>query len=99
VRGLTVVLVSEDPARFGAAVQLAAASAALGGRVTLYCHDAAVRCLADADTLAPARDLGVRVIACQTGLAQHGATLPDWAEAGGLVSLIAELGDDRLVTL
>lgn len=45
---------------------------------------------------------GVRLIACQTGLAAAGITfdaLPAGVEPGGLVSLLASLGDDRLVTL
>lgn len=48
-----------------------------------------------ADALA----MGVRLIACQTGLAMEGRILPDNTEAGGLVSLMASLGDDRLVTI
>lgn len=45
---------------------------------------------------------GVALIACQTGLAAASIgfdTLPAGVEPGGLVSLLAELGDDRLVTL
>lgn len=45
---------------------------------------------------------GIGLIACQTGLAAAGIpfnTLPPGIEAGGLVSLLAGLGDDRLVTL
>lgn len=49
-----------------------------------------------------ARDSGVALIACQTGLAIAGlsfAALADGVIAGGLVSLLAELGEDRLVTV
>lgn len=45
---------------------------------------------------------GVALIACQTGLAAAGIpfdTLPSGIEPGGLVSLLAGLSDDRLVTL
>ncbi|MCJ8157441.1 DsrE family protein [Sphingomonas sp. LaA6.9] len=48
------------------------------------------------------RALSVRLIVCQTGLAlaslDAGALGPN-IEAGGLVSLLSSLGDDRLVTL
>lgn len=49
-----------------------------------------------------ARELGVRLVACQAGMALAGLeieALGDGVEAGGLVGLIGELGDDRLVTL
>jgi predicted peroxiredoxin len=52
--------------------------------------------------LAEAHDSGVILIACQTGLAAAGidfATLAPGIEPGGLVSLLAGLGEDRLVTL
>lgn len=55
-----------------------------------------------AQLLDEAREGGVAIIACQTGLAAAGIafdTLPAGIEAGGLVSLLAELGEDRLVTL
>ena len=45
---------------------------------------------------------GVVLIACQAGLAAAGIpfnTLPAGIEPGGLVSLLAALADDRLVTL
>lgn len=46
--------------------------------------------------------MGVRMIACQTGLALTGSSagnLDTHIETGGLVSLLASLGDGRLVTL
>lgn len=55
-----------------------------------------------AQLLAEARDSGVALIACQTGLAAAGIAfdrLTPGTESGGLVSLLAGLGDDRLVTL
>lgn len=45
---------------------------------------------------------GVTLIACQSGLAAAGIpfnVLPFGIEPGGLVSLLAGLGEDRLVTL
>ncbi len=46
--------------------------------------------------------LGVRLIACQGGMALAGLTIDQLGpgvEAGGLVSLMTSLGEDRLVTL
>lgn len=47
-----------------------------------------------------AREAGVELTACQTGLALQRieyAALPTGTEAGSLVSLLATIGDDRLV--
>lgn len=52
--------------------------------------------------LSEALEGGVALIACQTGLAAAGITfdaLVPGVEPGGLVSLLATLGQDRLVTL
>ena len=46
--------------------------------------------------------LGVRLVACQGGMALAGLEIDELGsgvEAGGLTSVIASLGDDRLVTL
>lgn len=46
--------------------------------------------------------LGARLICCQTGLALAGLTaeaIDSQIEVGGLVGLLATLGDDRLVTV
>jgi peroxiredoxin family protein len=119
MRGLTILAATADVERFRAALSLACAHAALGGRTRLYCHEAAVALLVPgtdpgdsaltakglatrAQLLAEALDSDVRLIACQTGLAAQGIafdTLVPGAEPGGLVSLLAGLGDDRLVTL
>jgi hypothetical protein len=99
MRGLTIVVIGADAQRWHAALSLASAHAALGGRTRLYCHEAAVALLEPSETLTIARELGVVLIACQTGLAAHALPLPDFAEAGGLVSLLADLADDRLVTI
>lgn len=50
--------------------------------------------------LAVAHESGVGLIACQTGLALTGIAfdqLPPGTEAGGMVALLAGLGDGRLV--
>lgn len=47
-----------------------------------------------------ARESGVALIACQTGLALADTRfdqLPPGVEAGGMVAVLADLGDDRLV--
>ncbi len=99
VRGLTILVAGDDADRFACALTLACASAALGGRTRLYLHGRAVTRLAAGDLVDTARELGVAVIACQTALADTATTLPPWAEGGGMVGLLADLGDDRLVAL
>lgn len=49
-----------------------------------------------------ALDAGVRLSACQAGVAMAGASAADFDPRigfGGMVGLLATLGDDRLVTL
>jgi len=103
MRGLTILVVSGDPARFEAALTLASASAALGARSRVYCHGGAVaRLAADSPLLATAREIGVALIACQTGLSDTGLSfdaLAPGVEAGGMVGVLADLRDDRLVTI
>lgn len=53
------------------------------------------------DLIAIALEADVAITACQTGMAIAGAAmddLVDGVEAGGLMALMATLGDDRLVT-
>jgi predicted peroxiredoxin len=120
VRGLTLVLVTADRERFGAALTLACAQAAGGGAATVFLQDGAVAMLrppiaAPADnaraaaglpglaaTLEEAWGLGVRVIACQSGLALAGLAadaLDPRIDYAGPVALLAGLGEDRLVVL
>lgn len=99
VRGLTVILATDDRERFIAAVTLVSAHAALGGPTRLYFNEGAARLLADLEPLVTARELGVRLIVCQSGLADTSLAVPNGVEAGGMVSLLATLGEDRLVTL
>ena len=119
--GMTIIVAAADRERFRAALTLATAQAALGGDVTLYCHEASVAMLRDAPRsddasdalktiglpdrsalISLARESGVRMIACQTGMAAHGLTLDDLApgvEGGGMVAILAALGDARLVVV
>lgn len=48
VRGLALIVASDDRARFHAALSLASAQAALGGRARVYLHGPAVALLATA---------------------------------------------------
>jgi predicted peroxiredoxin len=117
--GLTIIVATADTERFRAAMTLATAQAALGGRVRVYCHERSVALLRPAPDedaaalaasglpdrpalLAMAIDGGVALIACQTGLALTGLEideLTDGVEAGGMVGLLASLGDDRLTSI
>ena len=52
--------------------------------------------------IAMARATGVMLIVCQTGMAMTGLAMDNLAtgvEAGGMMGLLADLGDDRLVTV
>jgi len=103
MRGLTLIVTTADAERWGAALTLAAASAALGARTRLYLHEGAVALLAAPEPrLALAIESGAAVIACQTGLIDAGLSadaLPDGVETGGMVALLAGLDDDRLTTI
>lgn len=104
LRGLTIVVATADAERWASALTMAAAHAALGGATRLFLDSAAVALLAEpaGGLLATALDLGVTVIACQTGLAAAGlsmAALDARIEAGGMTSLLAALEEDRLVTI
>jgi len=97
MRGLTIVVADADAARLDAALTLANAQAALGGRVRLYLHGAAVTLPLAGPLAEAAADLGVEVIVCQTALDDHGVALPAGATGGGMIGLIGSIGDDRLV--
>ncbi len=97
MRGLTIIVSGADSAGLDAALTLANAQAALGGRARVYLHDAAVTLAFPADLRAAADELGVLFIACQTALDLHGVALPAGFEGGGMVGLLSSLGDDRLV--
>jgi predicted peroxiredoxin len=117
MRGLTVLVATAEPARFHAALSLAAAQAALGGRSRVYLHGEAVALLATSaqdfrftgagmpditELRTEAAALGVTVTACQSGFALAGLSPADFAEdvdTGGLIGLLTDLGDDRLVVL
>ncbi len=115
MRGLTILIAAADPARFHAALSLAAAQAALGGHARLYLHGEAVALLAItpedpryaaagmpglAELLDEAAALGVAITACQSGFALADLNHAEAAlevEDGGLIGLLADLGEYRLV--
>ena len=95
------IVVAEPGPRLVTALRVAAAAAALGRDVVLLFDGASVGALASPDPLlATALDLGVRVVACQTGLADAGMTaaaLPPGVTTGGMVSFLAQAGDAQLL--
>ncbi|HEY1145345.1 MAG TPA: DsrE family protein [Allosphingosinicella sp.] len=118
MRGLTIIVATADPARFHAALSLAAAQAALERPARIFLQAEAVALLRQpvampddarysaagmprlGELLDEAMALGVTVTACQTGLALAGMQaeqLPAGVETGGLVGLLAQTEDDRLL--
>ena len=101
VKGLGIIVAGGDPDRSRTAMNLAAAQAALGGRVRLLLDGEAVRLAVRPDELLDAcLDLGATVTLCQSGLAAAGLdaqSLDPRFDYGGMVGWLAELGDDRLV--
>jgi hypothetical protein len=99
--GLGIIVADVDPVRFRTALTLAAAQAALGGRVRILLDSGAVA-LATAPNplLESCFDLGAEVMLCQTGLAEAGleaSALDPRFFYGGMVGWLADLGADRLV--
>ena len=100
MRGLAVVI-GADGARLPTALTLIAAAAALGREVAVLFDGASVTALVAPDALlAAALDLGVRIVACQSGLAEAGiaaTSLPPGVVTGGMVSFLVEAGDAQIV--
>jgi peroxiredoxin family protein len=95
------IVVSEVGPRLATALTLAAAAAALGRDVAMLFDGASVAALIRPDPLlAAAFDLGVRVTACQTGLAGAGIAaneLPPEVTTGGMVAFLGAAGDAQIV--
>lgn len=100
MRGLTILVATADPARYHAALSLAAAQAALGGQAQVHLQGDAsslLDCSGDLhDLRVEAQAIGVSVTVCQTGLAGVNELSPE-VEADGLVGLLSRLKDDRLL--
>lgn len=114
--GLNIIVLTPDAERFRGALTVAAAAAAMGESAALFLQLDAVRLLgleaprdgehrrAGLPTLAELRDdaraLGVRLFACQTGLAlaeMDATALPDGVEASGPLAFLAASKEGRLV--
>ncbi|MCF8709564.1 DsrE/DsrF/DrsH-like family protein [Rhizorhapis sp. SPR117] len=121
MRPLKIVILTPDPERFRGALTLAAAQAALGTQVTIFCqleaaallrppftapndavHQAAGLPTLD-DLMSDAAGLGVRFIACQSGMELCGMKASDLAphtSTGGPVSFLQSVADGhRLVVV
>jgi len=99
--GLSIIVADTDPARFRTALTLAAAQAALGGRVRLLFDSGAVPLASTPnDLLESCFELGTEITLCQSGLAEAGldaSVLDTRFSYGGMVGWLADLGMDRLV--
>ena len=95
------IIVSEAGPRLTTALTLAAAAAALGRDVAILFDGPSVGALTMPDPLlAAALDLGVRITACQTGLADAGiaaAGLPAGVMTGGMIAFLAAAADAQLL--
>lgn len=99
--GLGIIVSGADPSRLRTALTLAAAQAALGGRVYVLFDGESVRLAAVPNELFDTCfELGATITLCQSGLAAAGldaATLDPRFAYGGMVGWLADLGEDRLV--
>ncbi len=106
-----MIVATDDAKRFHAALEIAAASAALGRPTRLFLQAQAVSLVGN-ETYAPpglpcaqemlseAIALGVRISACQSGLSLarlEAGALPEAVETEGLVSFLAAGKDDQLL--
>ena len=113
MQGLSIVVAGTDPARLHSALSVAAAWSALERPARIFLQAAAAGLLGRLDDegsgtgqpslrelLTESIALGVKVTACQSGLALCGLSaerLPEGVETGGLVGFLAERGDDQLM--
>ena len=99
--GIGIIVAGGDPVRFRTALTLAAAQAALGGRVRILLDSGAVMLARGPGALVETCfELGAEVMLCQTGLAEAGldaSALDPRFSYGGMVGWLAALGEDRLV--
>ena len=107
VRFRTALTMALAQAALGGPVRLFLEAAAVAlVRVPIGAGDDTAYAAAGLPTLpqlqAEALDAGVRLILCQSGLALAGTTAADHdprVEYGGMVSLLVEIADDRLVVV
>jgi|GEM_PF-3141358 intracellular sulfur oxidation DsrE/DsrF family protein len=100
--GLLLIVTQAKGERFEAALELAAAAAALGRPVAVLLRGPAVLAVRRAGRVRAFDllfELGARVSLCQTAMAAHGVTaadLPTGVAATGLVALLAGRADWQL---
>jgi predicted peroxiredoxin len=111
MQGLSMIVATDDARRFHAALEVAAASAALGRQTRVFLQAQAVSLVGDESDAPPglpsaqemlneALALGVRISACQSGLALarvEAGALPTGVETEGLVSFLVAAKDDQLL--
>ncbi len=100
--GLAIIVVGPDPARARTALSLAACAATLGRAVSILFDGASVTALRDpalVDALGTARDMGVALTACASGLADTGMPLPPGFASGGMMGFLSLHRDAQLVTV
>lgn len=101
--GLLLIVTHAEGERFTAAIELAAAAAALGRPVELLLRGPAVNVFDQRDAaqgLDLLRELGARISVCQTAMAKQGlaaADLPPGVEASGIVALLTGRADWQLL--
>jgi intracellular sulfur oxidation DsrE/DsrF family protein len=103
--GLLLIVSEAEGERFAAAVELAAASAAMDRAVAVLLRGPAVKALGR-PKVAKAFDLlfelGANVSLCQTAMATHGLTaadLPPGIEALGMVAFLSGRADWQIVVV
>ncbi|MGL6044768.1 MAG: hypothetical protein ACRC1J_12675 [Sandaracinobacteroides sp.] len=92
MRGLMLIVSEAGGERFAAAMELAAASAALAHPVAVLLRGPAVPALQAGGMLDMLFELGAEVTVCQTAMAAYGlgaADLPPGAEAAGLIGFLS----------
>ncbi|MBB4642886.1 DsrE/DsrF/DrsH-like family protein [Rhizorhapis suberifaciens] len=121
MRNLKLVILTPDPERVRGALTIAAAQAALGAEVTIFCQLEAAALLRQPftapndtahqvkglptldDLMSDAAGLGVRFIACQSGMELCGMEASDLAphsSTGGPVSFLQTVEDgERLLII
>ncbi|MFN3371304.1 MAG: DsrE family protein [Sphingomonadaceae bacterium] len=103
--GLLLIVAGADGERLAAAIELAAAVAALGRPVELLLRGTAVTALGQPEMkqgFGLLSELGAGLWACQTAMAAHGLTaadLPRHVEATGLVALMKDRADWQLAVV
>lgn len=118
---LKIIILTPDPERFRGALTLAAAQAALGAQVAIFCQLEAAALLRAPftapndmahqarglptldDLMSDAAALGVRFIACQSGMelcSMEARDLAPHTSTGGPISFLQSVGDkDRLLVI